>query len=87
LQHIEKPNRTKEAPMKIPLTFKCPDVVTYAMSDALGPTPEDPTEEEEIAREDLQEEIKAACEIWIKHSEYLTVEIDTEKNTCTPIKV
>ena len=71
--------------MKVRLTFKTPDVIDYAISDALPECPEDFEEATDMDREDMRDEIKDACKKWVRCEEYLTVEIDTETGTCTPI--
>lgn len=58
--------------MKIRLTFKTPDVVFYAINDIEG-------------EEGIQAE--RAIGKWVKQGEYITVEVDTEKETCTVIPV
>ena len=75
--------------MKVRLTFKTPDVVDYAIED-LDPVDDQNLEdlgESEAEAEDLKDDIRRSCEKWVKNGEYLTVEIDTETGTCTPIKV
>ena len=57
--------------MIISLIFKCPDCLDNAIFDI-------PDEEVEKALEVFKK--------WIKYDEYLTVEIDTETGTCTPIR-
>ena len=57
--------------MKIQLTFKTPDVVDDA-----------------IAQDGLESDATAihqACDKWVRWGEYLTVEIDTVKGTCTAV--
>ncbi len=44
-----------------------------------------PAEREETIGE-LIEEVRDACVRWFKYSEYLTVEIDTEKMTCVVVE-
>lgn len=60
--------------MNIRLTFKTPDVVDDAVRRYM-----------QEVDEDRELEIEAACAKWIRYGEYLTVEIDTETGTCTPI--
>lgn len=55
--------------MKITLTFKQPDVLD-ALDDAI-----DNLEE--------RKRIKCIARKWVEYDEYLSVEIDTEKETCT----
>jgi hypothetical protein len=56
--------------MKVKLTFKMPDAVEQALED--------------IAEDD-REEVRQACEKWVRYGEYITVEVDTEAGTCTVI--
>ena len=57
--------------MKIQLHFKTPDVLHYAMEDL---TPDEKDEVEVLARK------------WLEYSECLTVEIDTEAETCVVVE-
>jgi hypothetical protein len=58
--------------MKIKLHFKTPDALHYAMEDL--------TSEEKDAMEELASR-------WIQYQECVTVEIDTEKETCVVVEV
>ena len=57
--------------MQIRLTFKTPDV----LADAL----------QELGDEYDQLPVRALCERWIRYGECVTVEIDTETETCTVV--
>lgn len=59
--------------MKVRLTFKTPDVLDYALED--------------IQDEDQRAEVEDICNQFIKYGEYLYVEIDTERETATVLKV
>ena len=69
--------------MKVRLTFKTPDVIFYAIEDEI---PEGLYDIDPDKAEAIKDEIKDACNLWVKNGEYLTVEIDTETGICTPIK-
>lgn len=73
--------------MKFSITFKDPDVVHDAIREAiiadvakLDGLSED---ERESVAEGRQERVADQCGKWIKWGEYVTIEIDTEANTCT----
>lgn len=56
--------------MKLRLDFKCPDVVDYAVEDM----PE-PIDEYELTK------LKLSLAKWIKYSECVTLEYDSETNS------
>lgn len=58
--------------MKIKLHFKTPDALHYAMEGL--------TSEEKDAVEQLASK-------WIEYQEYVTVEIDTEEETCVVVEL
>lgn len=58
--------------MKVKLTFKSPDVLEQVMNEL---------------DEDQQDELKEVADKFIKHEEYITVEIDTDTKTCTVVPV
>lgn len=65
--------------MKIPLTFKSPDVINEAIDNAkenLGPV----SKADEAA-------FKKVCDKFIEHGEYLLIEIDTKTKTATVLTV
>lgn len=65
--------------MNIRITFKTPDALEHAINDAIE------AEGEKIGnseREEMIEEIKDMASRWIKYGECITVEIDTEEQTC-----
>jgi hypothetical protein len=59
--------------MKIRLTFKTPDVIDTVMT--------------EYPVEDIRDEVQAAIRKWVRHDEYITVEIDTQAGTCVVMPV
>ena len=58
--------------MKFTVTFKTPDAVDEAIS--------------ELPEED-QQEAREACEAFFEYDEYVQVEVDTKKTTCTVLPV
>lgn len=75
--------------MKIKITMKDPDVIG-AVKDAVKESIMDlkglSNSEKEAIIEVRQEEILNKIEQWFNYGEYLTVEVDTEANTCVVIK-
>ena len=61
--------------MVIKVTFKTPDVAFFAVEEADIHLVEEKKRAHKLLRE------------WIKDGEYITLEFDTEANTCTPVKV
>lgn len=57
--------------------MKSPDALNYAIKEAFE-------DEEDTDFNDVNE-VKQLCERWFQYGEYLTVEIDTEKKTCTVV--
>ena len=60
--------------MKLRITFKSPDALYYAMqySDFHFSASE-------------REELEKLCKRWIRYNEYITVEVDTEQETCVVV--
>lgn len=56
--------------MLLKLTFKTPDVTDHALEDV---------------PEDQRSAVKQLMRKWVEWDEYLTVEIDTKKETCTVV--
>lgn len=70
--------------MKFKVSMKCPDALDKAIENACDREvvgPED-SEELDIAYNDLVRKTENLCQKWFKYGEYLTVEIDTEQETC-----
>lgn len=59
--------------MKFKVSFKTPDAIT----DALG----------NVEDEDNYDQALEFARKFVKYDEYLTVEFDTDANTCTVLKV
>ncbi len=64
--------------MKFTVTMKTPDVLRDSIIEAINNLP-DPDQE-------CAEGILHKCKQWFEYEECLTVEIDTEKNTCVVLK-
>ena len=66
--------------MKIQVTMKTPDALDAAICKVLDAQyGEEVSEETDIID---SSEIKDICRKWFRHSELVTLEIDTEKKTC-----
>lgn len=69
--------------MKFQVSMKCPDALDYAIEEAvrykIGPLD---TEEKEMEFDELVEQTKELTERWFEYGEYITLTIDTEKETC-----
>lgn len=65
--------------MKFTVTMKAPDILEDSVDEAINNL-SDPDQES-------KSKILNTCRQWFQYGEYLTVEIDTEKNTCTVLKV
>lgn len=66
--------------MKFQVTLKCPDALEQKISDNLSDANNGYTSADEYHK------IMNQCEKWFKYGELLTVEIDTEADTCVVIK-
>lgn len=71
--------------MKFRLLFKTPDVAEFAAESAKQQAEAEGKSEEE--QEEIAEEILEASRKWVRNSEYLKVEIDTEADTATVLEV
>jgi hypothetical protein len=64
--------------------MKDPDVLQDAIEEALENKPAGLSEDEwEVVKDVRKEKISELCSKWFEYGEYLTVEIDTEAETCT----
>lgn len=72
--------------MKITVTMKDPDTLLDCVRDAVKEEVEDITGIDQDEKEGLidgrVEEAMKTCRKWFRYSEYLTVEVDTEAETC-----
>lgn len=74
--------------MKIRITCKTPDCLDDAIEEAISNErgiEEIPNEEDE-GELDQKEELHAICSRWVRYGEYVTIEIDTEKNTAVVLE-
>ena len=71
--------------MKFSVTMKCPDVLRDTIEreaeNQIG-GPSDSEEHDELFKAEVEKALKI-CEKWFKYSEYITVYIDTEEETCS----
>ena len=76
--------------MKIKITFKDPDALIDCVADGVREnfTIGDLSEEEaEKVLEVRGETVREICSKWFEYGEYLTVEVDTEKETCEVLEI
>jgi hypothetical protein len=77
--------------MKIKITFKDPNGVSDSIERAAIESVEEISGISADEREDLKntrrEEIEDSIKAFVEYSEYVTIEIDTETNTATVLKV
>lgn len=73
--------------MKFKVTMKDPDVLHDAISEAVSSHDFGTTDEDELTaiRDVRHEKITKLCSKWFEYSEYLTVEIDTDAETCAVV--
>ena len=73
--------------MRFRVTMKDPDVLHDSINEALDKTmpPQLSRDEWEQIRESRAEDIKDVTNKWFEYGEYLTVEIDTEAQTCVVV--
>jgi len=74
--------------MKFKVTMKNPDALIDSITEAVKDLSSDGIEEDEIEdfKETRIEEVKSICAKWFKWGEYLTVEVDTEDETCVVLQ-
>lgn len=72
--------------MKFQVSMKNPDALDEAIQEAartsLLASKDIDDDEVGLLMEHRCEKLRAICKQWFEHGEYLTVEIDTEANTC-----
>jgi len=75
--------------MKFRVTMKDPDTLHEAIDEALDKTmpPQLTREEWEGIREVRHDDVSNITAKWFEYGEYLTVEIDTERNTCVVVEL
>jgi hypothetical protein len=77
--------------MKFRVTMKDPDTLWDAIREAVNAdlemmVPELDADEKDAIRDVRVEKVAGLCGRWFKHSEYLTVEIDTDAKTCVVVQ-
>lgn len=76
--------------MKFTITMKDPDgfydSIGQAVDDEVNALEGVDDDEKDELRESRTEKLKEMCKAWFRYDEYLTVEIDTVKKTCTVVK-
>ncbi len=76
--------------MKFQITLKDPDgyydCVDDAVIESLGSIKGLNDEELDVLRDERREQISQLLGQWFEYSEYLTVEVDTEAETCTVVE-
>lgn len=77
--------------MKVIITFKTPDATHHAIERALEYNEEleaiEDEEERSWKKEELEASLDEALSKWIRYSEYIDIEIDTEAGTATVLPV
>ena len=75
--------------MKFKIQMKDPDALYDAISDAIHADTENIADDDErmAVKEVRRDKVGSLCTKWFKYGEYLTVEIDTEAQTCTVVPV
>ena len=76
--------------MKFRMMMKTPDCLDMAIEDAVGSMLYDfegDKDAEEDKRIELTQETKEFAEKWVKWSEYITIEFDTEAKTAVVVPV
>jgi len=69
------------------VTMKDPDTLYYAIEDAIKELHVDGLDDDELegVKERRKNKVREICSKWFRCGEYLTVEIDTETQSCTVI--
>ena len=70
--------------MRIEVTMKDPDTLYDSINEAVDDLKIDGISETELeaVKEKRKEEIRELCGKWFEYGEYVTLIIDTEKETC-----
>jgi hypothetical protein len=74
-------NSIRKKEMIVPIYFKTPDTVAYALKDALG----NPYKDEDVRN--ATDKTKTILEKWIEYGEGVTLLFDTENETLTVKKI
>ena len=74
--------------MKFRVTMKTPDALDQAVQEAVLAVPMSGDNSTDIycQQVDRMIEVEHICEKWFECGEYLTVEIDTDAQTCTVVE-
>ena len=69
------------------VTMKDPDTLYDAIEDAIRELHVDGLDDDELedVKERRKNKVREICSKWFRHGEYLTVEIDTEAQSCIVI--
>lgn len=73
--------------MKIEILLKDPDVLSESINEAVEELKIEGLSEGELeaVKEKRKEEMTELCSKWFEYGEYLKVEVDTDKETCTVV--
>ena len=73
--------------MKFRVTMKTPDALANAIHKAsLDYAVNEGNKTDEDVMQEMYESTERLCERWFKYREIVTLEIDTEKKTCTVVE-
>lgn len=75
--------------MKFRMTMKDPNTLVDAISDAVKELPlsDLPEDEREMVRDERADKVRGFCvEKWFRWGEYVTLEIDTDAQTCVVVE-
>ena len=75
--------------MKFTVIFKDPDALCEAIDDTVNELKVAGLSDDELeaVKEKRREEIREMCGKWFEYGEYLSVEIDTDKKSCTVVEI
>lgn len=73
--------------MKFQVQMKDPDTLYDAIADAIHADTESIADKDErtAVKEVRGDKVRALCSRWFRYGEYLTVEIDTDAQTCVVV--
>lgn len=71
--------------MKFQVTLKTPDTIDTDITKAVNDSQSDNDYNSEIYEEEMENAWRL-CSRWFRHGELLTVEIDTDKETCVVVQ-
>ena len=75
--------------MKFTVMFKDSDALWKAIDDTVNELKVAGLSDDELeaVKEKRREEIREMCGKWFEYGEYLSVEIDTDKKSCTVVEI